>query len=330
MMTKARTAVIGLGRIGSGYDHHQTSGLPRSHVGAILGNSDFDLVAVCDSDPVARLRFEHERPTPARMYASVAQLLDAGSYDVIVIAVPATLHAETLEACLDVRPGIIFCEKPMCDSLPAATELAAKYAVAGIPLMVNYHRRWDSRIANLRSAIMGAGWIGAAQLHYVKGLRNYGAHGVDLLQNFFGAVSHVDADPTTLRFEDDPSMSAQLHFSQGLTASLIGLDGLDYELFDLDVVAQRARFRLEFGGQSIRRQVPAAGRFFPHYVSLSEEQLLVPDAPVHGLTEAYREIAAWVLNGRPPSVSMAANAVAVHRVLAAIKMSAIEGRRIVV
>ena len=319
---KVRVAVIGLGRIGSAFDADRDHGPPFSHVGTILRDPGLQLAAVCDVDAAARDRFKRTWKASIPIYESTEAMLAATAYDIIVIAIPTAFHEKALSACLKAGPKAVYCEKPMCGGAAVAAEVAARYDAAAVPLLVNYHRRWDQRFAALRSALSSAGRTRSAHMVYVKGLRNYGAHAVDLLQNLFGRIVAVKSGTANSHDTEDPSFSAILQFSDGLAVSLAGVDGLDYELFDLDIVAERARYRVEFGGQSIRQQLPQADRHFPGYTSLSEEERLVLDGPVHGMTEAYRELAGWVIEKKPPSVSTAANAVSVHRVLDAIVASA--------
>jgi predicted dehydrogenase len=327
-MTKISVAVIGLGRVGSDYDAGARSDVPRSHIGAVRRDPRFELAAVCDSDSAACERFRSSGGERTSIHTSLDSLLTSASYDIIVVATPPQTHAEILKACVQAKTKAVFCEKPMGSNASEAAEIAVLYEAAGIPLVVNYQRRWDQRIRVLRDRLSQAGRARGAQFFYVKGLRNYGAHAVDLLRSLFGEIATVHALPPASRGLADPSLSANLAFTNGLTASLIGFDDLAYEVFDLDILTEQARFRVEFGGQSIRRQVPEPGRFFPGYISLSKEARLVPDGPVSGLAQAYDELAAWMLEGQRPTTSTAANAVSVQRVLDAIVASAANGAQV--
>jgi predicted dehydrogenase len=328
-MKRVRVVIIGLGRVGSGYDAGSVSLLPRSHVGAVLANADLELVAVCDADRAARERFTNDWKIDVPVFDTVASLFFSVKCDIVVVATATATHFDILDQCLAARPTLVFCEKPMCASASQAAEIAHRYEAAGVQLSVNYHRRWDARFQRLRDAINHSGAIHHAELLYVKGLRNYGAHAVDLLQFLFGQVLLVMPVSANHSPGPDPSYSASLRFEGNLLVNLIGIDGLTYEVFDLDVVTNSSRFSMKFGGQSIHFQTAETGRYFPDYVSLSSDQDLIPESDVHGLKWAYREFVEDIRENRTNVTSSAANAVAVQRVLDAIADAAVNGSSLV-
>ena len=328
-MERIRVAIIGLGRVGSGYDAGIIGLSPRSHVGAVLANTELELVAVCDEDQVARDRFASDWKIDVPIFDSVDSLFLAIRCDIVVVATATATHFDVLDKCLASRPALVFCEKPMCDGADQAAEIMNRYASADVQLSVNYHRRWDKRFGILRDAICRSGAVHHAELLYVKGLRNYGAHAVDLLHFLFGNIVSVMPIKGGDVANPDPSYSAVLDFERHFGVNLVGMDGLAYELFDLDVITETARFRMAFGGQSIRFQTAEQGRYFPNYVSLSLEQALVPESDVHGLTWAYREFVEDIRNGRINNTSSAINAVAVQRVLDAVEDAAVNGSSVV-
>ena len=323
-MAKVKVAVIGLGSIGSGYySADNANAQPRTHVETILRNQSLELTAVCDADQEQRKHFKSRWKEVAPIYTSATELLAAGPFDIVSVATPSGTHYEVLCEVLAARPHAIFCEKPMCADAETAADIVLRSRAVGIPVVVNYHRRWDLRIRGFRAVLGEAGPPQRIELIYTKGLYNYGAHAIDLLQLLFGAIQRIDAraNASIPPGNPDPSLSASLFFDNGLTASFAGVDGLDYELVDLDMFCRHQKYRLEFGGQRILCAKPEADRYFDGYVSLRDPEPLIADAPVHGLSLAYEELAAWVTARQLPQTSSAENALAVHRVLATIKTS---------
>ena len=306
-----RAAVVGVGNVGSAYDRPGGGGLPRTHVGALLRNDAFDLVAICEPDPLQRAAFTENWNSPCRMFERLEPLLSETRPELLVVASPTPTHFEVLGYALATPPRVIFCEKPFCDSAEHARLIAEKARRQGTVILVDYQRRWDARITRLREAMARRGTAEYVQVVYRKGLFNYGAHAVNLLQFFFGEVSKV----IRLGALETEEPSAELVFQSGTRARVSGVERADYELFDLDVFFRDVKYSLEFGGQVIREFVPRDGVYFPGYRSLVETPGAFSTEPIHGLTQAYREIAR-ILGGDPLTPTCSADdALATLRVL---------------
>ncbi len=70
--------------------------------------------------------------------------------DVIVIATPDEHHFEPLKKALSRKPGLVIVEKPLCTDLAQAREIVALYQAKGIPLMVDYTRRFIPELQELK------------------------------------------------------------------------------------------------------------------------------------------------------------------------------------
>lgn len=324
-----RVAVLGLGRIGSSYDEGRRGGhVPRSHVGAILRNPAWELVGVCDSDAGSRARFRRDWGDQVPAYGSIAQLLSRITADVFVVATPAESHRRVIAGLVDARPRLIFCEKPFCATLKDALATRALAARRRVPVIVNFHRRWDARFQRLASRFRSLGPPAFVQVIYRKGLMNYGSHTVDLLQFFFGSVTRVEAERTRSRLAD-PSYSATLTFAGGLKARMSGVDAARYELMDIEILYPDRKFRLGLGGFSVEMFQPERRRDLPGYVTLPERGTTVARGTVSGLAEAYREIPKIIRGTSRVDSATPSSAVKVHRVLRAIRASAQRGRAVV-
>ena len=83
--------------------------------------------------------------------------------DAILIAAPDQYHAEITLAAL--AKGIhVFCEKPLCFSVPEAGEIAAAQEKAGKVVQVGYMKRFDPNYELLLSMLPkgGAGCASSA------------------------------------------------------------------------------------------------------------------------------------------------------------------------
>jgi len=110
--------------------------------------------------------------------------------DIVVITTPDSTHYEILKQLVDVKHyklRLVICEKPICTDLQQAREIVELYKAKGIPLMVNYTRRFLPYYEDLKRRYE-AGEFGEL-IHYEalfnRGLLHTGSHLVDFLTWFF-------------------------------------------------------------------------------------------------------------------------------------------------
>lgn len=106
--------------------------------------------------------------------------------DVIVIATPDKNHFEPLQKALSREPKLVIVEKPICDNLNQAREIVELYKAKGIPLMVNYTRRFLPYYEELKRKYK-AGEFGRLVNYdalFNRDLLHTGSHLVDFLTWF--------------------------------------------------------------------------------------------------------------------------------------------------
>jgi predicted dehydrogenase len=108
----------------------------------------FDIVGIADASADMRHELESRGHKAFRSYE---QILDAG-IDAILIAAPDQYHAEITLHALD-RGIHVFCEKPLCFSVPQAEEIAAARDKAGKVVQVGYMKRYDPSYEKLLSLL---------------------------------------------------------------------------------------------------------------------------------------------------------------------------------
>jgi myo-inositol 2-dehydrogenase / D-chiro-inositol 1-dehydrogenase len=138
-----RIAVVGAGRMG------------RVHLDALARSDQVEVVAVLE--PVEAIR-SGLAERGLRTFATLADLLEDGAFEGVLIAAPTDRHVELVEAFA--LAGIpMLCEKPV--GLAAADTIAARRAVerAGIVFQVGYWRRFVPELRSLRERIT-AGELG--------------------------------------------------------------------------------------------------------------------------------------------------------------------------
>lgn len=142
-----RLGLIGAGRMG------------RTHLRALAGSPTVDVTAVVE--PVAAARSAIAE-TGRAVFEDVAQLLDAGGIDGVLIAAPSDRHLAIVEQVA--AAGLpILCEKPC--GLSTAEIRRAEQAVDrhGVPFQVAYWRRYVPALQALQQRI-GEGELGKVHM----------------------------------------------------------------------------------------------------------------------------------------------------------------------
>ena len=140
-----KVGIIGLGR--SGWELHAE---PLSKM------AGYRVVAVCDQ---AQGRLEQLAPkADARPYRDPKKLIADAEVELVVVAVPGSLHTSLTVAALGAGKHVVV-EKPMANTLAEAEEMLAAAEAAGRTLTVFHNRRWD-RDYQLLKALVRQGELG--------------------------------------------------------------------------------------------------------------------------------------------------------------------------
>jgi len=131
---RLRAAVIGLGMMGA------------NHARVLNELPEVDLVAVADLDPAAVARATAGRT--ARGYADPDELLATEHPDLVVAAVPTSLHRQTTLAALAAGAHVLV-EKPIAPDREQALEMIAAAESAGRLLTVGHIERFNPAIREL-------------------------------------------------------------------------------------------------------------------------------------------------------------------------------------
>ncbi|WP_135557341.1 Gfo/Idh/MocA family protein [Paenibacillus cymbidii] len=254
---KYRAAVIGLGKIGLGFDVPPQP-LAQSHVGAIVRCPDIELVAGVgvrqeQGDQLATLAPE------AKFYLSLDEMLGGHELDIVCICTPSHVRYEVVEKVLrGSAVKLIFLEKPVATSLPEAEriiELAAQY---DCQVIVNLSRRWNDSIRGIRDAVeeQRYGKLRNVHLRYTRGIYNYGSHMFDLVRFTTGSMTQVQTlrqVPTTGDAREDWCYSFLFTLDRdGASGYAEAFDDRDYVIFEMELYFERGKIELLLGGDEIR------------------------------------------------------------------------------
>lgn len=118
------------------------------------------LTAACDIslDRVEAFARKHNIPKATSDYG---EMLAAGGFDAVYLAVPHNLHFEMIQAAADAGYHI-FAEKPITRTLGEGREIVAYTAELGVKLGVNYQYRYDRGCYRMARAVQ-SGALGKVQ-----------------------------------------------------------------------------------------------------------------------------------------------------------------------
>lgn len=263
---RLRAAIIGLGRIGLGYDLGSRPADVLSHAKAYREHAAFELVGGSDPDAARRGEFTAFCAVPA--WAEARAMLAATRPAVVSVCAPTALHRPMVELALEFAPRLILCEKPLAGSLADGEAMVARCRERGVALAVNYMRRFDPGVAALRQRLReGAlGDIYKGVLLYSKGLLHNGSHYLDLLVDWLGMPESfrvLRAGPADAPAGPEPDVWFEFPGGCGV-AALAGREAC-FSLMDLDLVGTLGRLRYADLGDTIELWQVAADPLFPGY-----------------------------------------------------------------
>jgi len=227
--------VVGCGAIGSTLDDAATE-VALTHATGYETHDQTRLVAGVDPSSARRSAFRSSRDAPA--YSSVDVALTNHEIDLVSVCTPPETHLEVVERSVSAGVQGVLCEKPLAADSATARRIVDRCRRAGVPLAVNYTRRYLPGCRTAR-AMLKTGTIDdlhRAVLVYNKGFLANGSHMVDLARWWFG-----DAEDATVVAGDNPD--AILTF--GETPTHLVYAGNDaYNHVEVDVYGHEGRVQL--------------------------------------------------------------------------------------
>jgi predicted dehydrogenase len=176
-------------------------------------------------------------------------MMRAAKPEVLSFAVPTEARPALLLQALAYRPLAVIAEKPLASSVVHAQQIVSAYRSAGVPLVVNYTRRFMPAWQSMRGTSAMS-----TTIRYAKGLRHNGTHAIDLCRMLFGEL--VAGRPLISKHDhwpDDPTVSALLRFERCPEVYLLSMDERCFTLFEVDIIGAASRVIVDRDGTRLRR-----------------------------------------------------------------------------
>ncbi|MFA6279081.1 MAG: Gfo/Idh/MocA family oxidoreductase [Candidatus Paceibacterota bacterium] len=299
------TAIIGAGRIGSGFDTPHTKQV-LTHAHAITLNSRMKLVALVDTD-ASRGKREAKRWGVAS-YQDVKTMHEHHHPDVVVIASPDNTHVALLEEVVELKPKLIICEKPVATRGDEARVLNLSKR-SHVPILVNYRRRFDTTLEKLRIDLTHGryGKVLCANAIYTGGLLHNGSHVIDMARYLFGEVKSTKSSIIVKNSSGESSVGGVVTFGRCPQFYLMTGDGRKFFMLEFDILTEKARLCFTEEGFCLTTQTVISDPLFNGYRILGKEKTIAT-----GLIDALPNLmnhAVNVLDGKEKPRTTVADAI---------------------
>lgn len=276
---KYSVLLIGLGRMGMGYDLEKRSEASLTHANAFSSNASFQPVGAVDLDP--KLRSIFTKVYGGYCSDNLVEAITTLKPDVVIISTPTKTHSSTLFKVLELHlPKLILCEKPLSYQLDEAEKMVEVCSQKGVKLYVNYPRRADNGASEIRSRLAlniikgpyrGVVW-------YSKGLIHNGSHFVDLLGSWFGQPSSfsIISDGRAIG-DDDIEPDFRVTYKEGEFIYLAAKEE-HFSHYEIQIMAANGCLRYEHGGRRVSWQPVIGDSLVDGYFVLSSEYESIPSS----------------------------------------------------
>lgn len=265
--------ILGAGRIAQGFDSPDRSCKVLSLAHAVLKSPALRLGGFFDIE-AGRAQAAEKKwgcPTSPRDRASWL----SQPWDVICIATPDAQHAADLEAALGRRPRAIVVEKPATTDPAEAQRLFDRASDMGVPVLVNYPRRYHSGIAAV-SQLIASGALTrpiAATFVYSGTAAHSASHMLDLFHTWWGDGWRMCAHSISSR----GSLIEMARGSQTMLASFIELPDSGYYEWALRVHCEDGKVELSGAPEMLEISRPRAHPLYPTFTALTVDQSFAMD-----------------------------------------------------
>ena len=275
--------IIGLGQIGMAYDLAiEPVKAVYSHARAFSLHPAFELYGAVDSSEKQRKLFEKHYCQSA--YSNLEFALKEKTPDVVVIASPTAEHFSALNmVLLHSKPKAILCEKPLAYDLVEARKMVEACENAGVKLFVNYMRRADPGVIEIKNRIESSAIAAPIKgiAWYSKGFLHNGSHFFNLLEFWLGDyVTAKVLEAGRLWDDKDPEPDVYVEFEHGQVVFQAAWEE-SYSHCSVELVSPAGRLRYEQGGEHITWQSTCPDPNYIGYTILNPNNEMIANGMSH-------------------------------------------------
>lgn len=240
---KYKAVIIGAGRIGANFDSPKSVKI-MTHAHAYFNHPKIELAGFLDIDKKAVLRAA--KKWGSKPYHKMDKIMKDIRPDIVSICVPDSEHFKLLLEVAKYKPKLIICEKPVTADIKKTRKIIKLYKKIGIPVLVNYSRRFDKLAQKIQKEIKEEkyGKVLCASGIYTKGIMHNGSHMIDFARYFFGEIKKSSVLYSVNDYgKKDKSVAGFLEFDKCKQFYLMAGDDRQYFIFELDIILEKGRLR---------------------------------------------------------------------------------------
>tara|TARA_B100001250_G_C19808350_1_gene794503 strand:- start:200 stop:1168 length:969 start_codon:yes stop_codon:yes gene_type:complete len=269
--------IIGLGQVGMGYDiTHNDNHLVLTHCRALSMHPMFEILGAVD--PSMKKRSVFEEHYGKKGYKDIVHAMEELSPNLVIISSPTSSHCKVVKEVLDnIKPIAILCEKPLAYNLTDAKEIVQSCEDAGVHLFVNYHRRSDLGVIEIKKRI-SSGLIESPLkgiVWYSKGFMNNGSHFLNLMLFWLGPVKKYSIiSKGRLWNNKDPEPDVYIEFEKGSIIFCSAWEEM-FSHYTAEIISASGRIFYDRGGEHIQWQSTINDSKFNEYTILESEPEII-------------------------------------------------------
>jgi predicted dehydrogenase len=193
-------------------------------------------------------------------YENTLEMLKELRPEIVSICTPPFNRLELIQQIVNhTNADIIFCEKPVANSVEEARKLLVWYKnLVEAPVFIpNLIRRFNPGMRKVRTHIANEdyGKLNKMNLRYTRGILNTGAHLFDLVNWFAGKIEQVRTlaqVSTTADGDGDFSYSFQFITDTEVTGIAEAFDDRDYYVFEVDLYFEQGKIEISESGNKVK------------------------------------------------------------------------------
>ncbi len=259
--------ILGAGRMAQSFDAPGASPV-RSLAHAVAASPWFSLGGFYDVDP-RRAEDAEQRWSCAATPRERDTWLASG-WDAIFIATPDERHADDLADALAAGPRAVLVEKPLSPDADRAERLLKEAMRRGIPVLVDYPRRWHSGVAAV-TALFAEGALGAPEraiFAHSGGIAHSAVHMIDLMHTWLGGDWNVKS---ATRGTTDATVSLSRD-RVTFEVTFVEHRPETYYLWEVHLYCARGKVELSRSPEMLSIFLPRAHPSYPTHQVLTEDR----------------------------------------------------------
>lgn len=284
--------IIGLGKIGMGYDlTHNNEELVFSHSKALFKHPMFKVLGAVDPSRDKRLTFE--KYYGGKTYDNISEALKELSPEIVIVSSPTDTHYAVLKDVLKYTlPKAVLCEKPLASNFNESKKIVRLCDSFGVKLFVNYHRRSDPGVINIKDRILSGNISEPIKglVWYSKGFLHNGSHFLNLMEFWLGPVKkHSIISDGRLWMKKDPEPDIYIEFDMGSIVFRSVWEEM-FSHYTAEIISPAGRIFYDRGGEYIQWQGTANDQKFDGYTILNSTPEIIKNDMNHYQYNVYQEL----------------------------------------